>query len=81
MQKMISPPAASYPIGSVGKALALMKLLQGQQRFRVMEVSRELQVAPSTAHRLLAMFEQAGFLEQEEPRGASHDARLFPRSI
>ncbi len=56
----------SYPIGSVGKALALLGYLQTQQRLRVTDVARELSVAPSTAHRLLAMFEQAGFVQQEE---------------
>lgn len=66
MQKSKGTHAASYPIGSVGKALALFTLLQDQKSLRVMEVSRELHVAPSTAHRLLAMFEQAGFLQQEE---------------
>jgi DNA-binding IclR family transcriptional regulator len=69
MQKF-GGPSATYPIGSVGKALALLKLLEGQERFRVMEVSRELDIAPSTAHRLLAMFEQAGFLCQREPNSA-----------
>jgi DNA-binding IclR family transcriptional regulator len=58
--------AASYPIGSVGKALALLRMLRDHQSVRVMEVSRELGVAPSTAHRLLAMFEQFGFLRQAE---------------
>jgi len=58
--------AATYPIGSVGKALALLGLLHQHSKLRVMEVSRELRVAPSTAHRLLAMFEQSGFLHQEE---------------
>jgi DNA-binding IclR family transcriptional regulator len=63
---MSGAPASSYPIGSVGKALALLGLLQDHQRLRVMEVSRELGIAPSTAHRLLAMFEQSGLLHQEE---------------
>ncbi len=54
-----------YPIGSVGKALALLRLLQDHKTLRVVEVSRELNIAPSTAHRLLAMFEQCGFLRQE----------------
>jgi DNA-binding IclR family transcriptional regulator len=62
--------AASYPIGSVGKALALLGLLRDHQTLRVMEVSRELRIAPSTAHRLLAMFEQFGFLHQEERNSA-----------
>jgi DNA-binding IclR family transcriptional regulator len=66
MQKTVPGRAASYPIGSVGKALALFGLLGDHQTLRVTEVSRELSIAPSTAHRLLAMFEQFGFLHQEE---------------
>ncbi len=54
-----------YPVGSVGKALALLRMLQDRKTLRVTEVSRELNIAPSTAHRLLAMFEQCGFLRQE----------------
>lgn len=57
---------ASYPIGSVAKALGLLRLLGDHQSLRVTDVSRELGVAPSTAHRLLAMFEQFGYLQQAE---------------
>jgi DNA-binding IclR family transcriptional regulator len=57
---------ALYPVGSVGKALALLQLLHDRKTLRVTEVSRELNVALSTAHRLLAMFEQFGFLDQHE---------------
>lgn len=60
-----SSPAA-YPIRSVEKALALLRLLQKHERLRVTEVSRELGVAHSTAHRLLVMFESAGLLHQAE---------------
>jgi DNA-binding IclR family transcriptional regulator len=70
MQKLAPGQAASYPIGSVGKALALLRLLQDHHTLRVTEVSRELGIAPSTAHRLLAMFEQFGFLHQEERNSA-----------
>jgi DNA-binding IclR family transcriptional regulator len=66
MQKSVFEQTATYPIGSVGKALGLLGLLRDHQTLRVMEVSRELGVAPSTAHRLLAMFEQFGLLHQEE---------------
>ena len=66
MQKPAPERVASYPIGSVGKALGLLSLLQDRKTVRVTEVSRELGIAPSTAHRLLAMFEQFGFLHQEE---------------
>jgi DNA-binding IclR family transcriptional regulator len=57
-------PAALYPVGSVSKALGLLGLLKDRRSLRVTEVSRELGIAVSTAHRLLAMFEQFGFLEQ-----------------
>jgi DNA-binding IclR family transcriptional regulator len=66
MQKTAAERIASYPIGSVGKALALLGLLRERRNLRVTEVSRELGIASSTAHRLLAMFEQVGFLHQEE---------------
>jgi len=61
---------ALYPIGSVGKALALLGLLNDRKTLRVMDVSRKLEIAPSTAHRLLAMFEQYGFLSQAERHAA-----------
>jgi DNA-binding IclR family transcriptional regulator len=61
---------ALYPIGSVGKALGLLGLLKDRKALRVTEVGRALGVAPSTAHRLLAMFEQCGFLQQGERNSA-----------
>jgi DNA-binding IclR family transcriptional regulator len=56
---------ASYPISSVEKALGVLNMLADRKTLRVKEVSRELLIAPSTAHRLLAMFEQSGFLHQK----------------
>lgn len=56
----------SYPISSVGRALELLKLFARYQQVRVTDVSRELGIAPSTAHRLLAMFEQAEILSHGE---------------
>lgn len=55
-----------YPINSVGKALALLQLIPTHDRLRVTDVSRELGIAPSTAHRLLTMFERAGLLVQRD---------------
>jgi IclR family acetate operon transcriptional repressor len=52
-------------MSSVEKALALLGLLERNTRVRVVDVSRELAVAPSTAHRLLAAFERHGYVEQE----------------
>jgi DNA-binding IclR family transcriptional regulator len=60
------PLPAAYPIGSVGKALGVLRMLTDRKTLRVTEVSRELLIAPSTAHRLLAMFEQCGFLQQKD---------------
>lgn len=54
-------------LGSVEKALLLLDLLRRTSRVRVVDVSRELEVAPSTAHRLLTTFERHGFVKQDEP--------------
>jgi DNA-binding IclR family transcriptional regulator len=62
--------APSYPIHSIDKALDLLTLLKGRESLRVSDVSRDLGVAVSTAHRLLAMFEHAGFL--------THNGRSAP---
>jgi DNA-binding IclR family transcriptional regulator len=64
------PKTPTYPIHSVEKALGLLAMLKDRDRLRVTDVSRELNVAPSTAHRLLSMFERAGFLSQVERNAA-----------
>lgn len=53
---------------SVDNALRLILLLGGGGRFGVTEVARELSVAPSTAHRLLATLLERGFAEQAPDR-------------
>jgi DNA-binding IclR family transcriptional regulator len=55
----------SETVGAVEKALTLMVLLKRKGKVRVVDVSRELGIAPSTAHRLLATFERHGFVKQE----------------
>jgi IclR family acetate operon transcriptional repressor len=55
----------SETVGAVEKALALLVILKRKGRVRVVDVSRELDVAPSTAHRLLTTFERRGFVKQE----------------
>jgi DNA-binding IclR family transcriptional regulator len=46
----------------VDRALRLLALLPAQRQLRVTDVSRELGVAPSTAHRLLSTLAHRGFV-------------------
>ena len=54
-----------YPIESVDKALRLILLLTEQSEIRLTEATRHLDVASSTAHRLLAMLQYRGFIRQD----------------
>jgi len=54
----------NYPIESVNSALRLLKLLQ-ERPIRVSEAADVLGVAPSTAHRLLAMLKHHELAEQD----------------
>lgn len=53
---------------SVDNALRLIELLRDRGSFTVSEVAEALDVAPSTAHRLLAMLVYRGFAAQDERR-------------
>ena len=55
----------AYPIASVDNALRLLMLFRNQPRVRLSDASEQLGVAPSTAHRLLAMLAYHGFVLQE----------------
>ncbi|MBV8861357.1 MAG: IclR family transcriptional regulator [Mycobacterium sp.] len=57
--------APQYPIESVDKALKLLLLLGEQPEIRLSEATRYLNVASSTAHRLLAMLAYRGFVRQD----------------
>jgi IclR family acetate operon transcriptional repressor len=59
---MTTEPA--YRIESVDKALRLLHMFEEQPRWTVSEASEALDVAPSTAHRLLAMLQWHGFVHQ-----------------
>lgn len=59
----------AYPIESVDNALRLILLLHERSRVGVAEAARHLEVAPSTAHRLLAMLRHRGFAVQDSRRG------------
>ncbi|MGX5717518.1 IclR family transcriptional regulator [Arthrobacter sp. MAHUQ-56] len=58
----------SYPIEAVDNALQLLQLLRDEGSLRLKEAALELGVAPSTAHRLLAMLVYRGFAVQDETR-------------
>lgn len=53
-----------YPIESVDNALRLLWLLSERRSLRLTEASQYLEVASSTAHRLLAMLQYRGFVRQ-----------------
>jgi IclR family transcriptional regulator, acetate operon repressor len=58
-------PRPTYLIESVDKALRLLHLFSGTDRIRVSDAAALLGVAPSTAHRLLAMLQYHGFAVQD----------------
>ncbi|HST63695.1 MAG TPA: IclR family transcriptional regulator [Mycobacteriales bacterium] len=61
-------PAPRYPIESVDNALRLLVLFAEQPRIRLTDASAYLEVASSTAHRLLAMLLYRGFVQQDATR-------------
>jgi DNA-binding IclR family transcriptional regulator len=73
MQNHPGPPA--YPIASVDNALRLLLLLRDHEVVGVTQVSEELGIAPSSAHRLLAMLAYRDFAEQDR---ATRAYRLGP---
>jgi IclR family acetate operon transcriptional repressor len=65
-------PASTYPIESVANALKLLLLFRDRPAIRVADAGRYLGVARSTAHRLLAMLAQFGFVVQDARTRAYH---------
>ena len=65
-------PTSIYPIESVANALKLLLLFRDRPAVRVAEAARHLGVARSTAHRLLAMLAQFGFVVQDPRTRAYH---------
>lgn len=59
------PASPRYPIESVDNALKLLLMLRDRPAISVSEVSDDLSVARSTAHRLLAMLAYHGFVRQD----------------
>ncbi|MDV8148140.1 IclR family transcriptional regulator [Arthrobacter sp. B10-11] len=58
----------TYSIEAVDNALQLLQLLRDGGALRLKDAAEELAVAPSTAHRLLAMLVYRGFAVQDETR-------------
>jgi DNA-binding IclR family transcriptional regulator len=58
----------AYSIESVDHALRLVTLLQQEGPLRVADAAKRLGVAPSTAHRLLAMLVYRDFAKQDDSR-------------
>jgi len=65
-------PVSAYPIESVANALKLLLVFRDRPAIRVSDAGRALGVARSTAHRLLAMLMQFGFVVQEPRTRAYH---------
>jgi IclR family transcriptional regulator, acetate operon repressor len=55
-----------YPLASVDNALSILGMLARRAPIRLTDAALELGVAPSTAHRLLAMLEHRGFARRPE---------------
>ena len=58
----------TYAITSVDHALRLIQILRDTGELRVSDAATELGIAPSTAHRLLAMLVYRGFAVQDDSR-------------
>ncbi len=65
-----------YPIASVDNALRLLVLLAEGRALRLTDAANELGIAPSTAHRLLAMLEAYGFARRHATRAYVAGAAL-----
>lgn len=65
MASRAEPTPPAYPIESVDNALRLLLLFREHPTLGVAEAGRSIDVAPSTAHRLLAMLQFHGFVVQD----------------
>jgi DNA-binding IclR family transcriptional regulator len=73
LQRAIGPVAQAdsdgslpaYPIGAVDTAMRVLRLFAEHKVVRAAEVSRELGVARSTAHRMLQMLQYHGMVKQD----------------
>ena len=63
MPRSVDVPA--YPIQSVDHALELLDLFAERRRLTIGEVAKHLEVAPSTASRLVAMLQARGYVARD----------------
>jgi IclR family acetate operon transcriptional repressor len=68
MQKLPPPNPPPYTVGSVDRALRLLHMLRDRGEVRIKPAAKELGVAESTVHRLMAMLVFHGFALQDETR-------------
>lgn len=64
--RIVKRPA--HAIDSVENALRLLVLLQERESVRIVDAAKDLGVAPSTAHRLMATLVYRGFARQDDHR-------------
>lgn len=81
MKKQLLQQRPPYPIQSVDNALRLLQLLRDGGSIRLADAAEELQVAPSTAHRLMAMLVYRGFALQDDSRQYVAGPALGTRAI
>lgn len=77
MTRTEAPNKPKYPIDSVDNALRLLLLLRERPSLAVNEAAQELGVAPSTAHRVLAMLHHHGFVEQDRATRTYHAGHVL----
>ena len=75
MAQTTKSSAPAYAVESVDSALKILRLLCEAKQLRVSEVAERLDVAQSTAHRLLSMLVHPGFAIQE---GRGREYRTGP---
>jgi DNA-binding IclR family transcriptional regulator len=68
MRKAVIQKKPSYALGSVDKALQLIQILRDVGNLRLTDAAAELEISPSSAHRLLAMLVYRGFAIQDDSR-------------
>jgi IclR family transcriptional regulator, acetate operon repressor len=68
MRKPVVQKKPPYALGSVDKALQLIQTLRDTGSLRLVDAAQELDVSPSTAHRLLSMLVYRGFAIQDDSR-------------
>jgi len=70
-----------YPIESVDNALRLLQMLRDGGSIRLADAAAELQIARSSAHRLLAMLVYRGFAVQDDTRRYAAGPAIGVRAI